>query len=314
MLNSTDLVSSETQTTSSLPLWSYDFLERHHLLGHAYHRTQDKIYYPFWKNQLSRNQSLKAELERIGYDLQKEDLKVYLLKGFSLLGEIYEDWGERFVSDVDFLVSYEQFWRLNDLLKMYGYKKKREQKWLGNLHKYTYIKSTPNLEFSIEVHTQLFWHQSLNFSETATLDPKLPGFYRLTPENQLLHLCGHLAFEHGFSQLFALMDVYKFVDTYRKEIHWDLFWEKAQRAGLYKSCFMTLFLCQKLGLSIQTVVYLAPKKKKLSIYLLKQLVSYSYLYNPGKHPIRGWLTKLWIKDSMIDSIRYLIASLQRMRP
>ncbi len=315
MLESSDLIIEEQKPSTAKPLWSYEFLERHHLFGHAYHKTQDKIYYPYWKSQLSRNMMLKLELEKIGHDLVKDGVTVYLLKGFSLMGEVYEDWGERYVSDVDLLVSYDQMWRLTDLLKMYGYEKKREAKWLGNLHKQTFIKSTAELDFSIEVHTQLFWHQSLNIEGSAIAD-KIQGFSQLSPENQLIHLCGHLAFQYGYSQLFLLMDVYKYIDTQRTKINWDLFWEKAHRSGLYKSCYLTLFLCQKLGLNIQTVVYLAPKRKRLSIMILKKLVNFSYLYNPGQHPIRYAMIKLLIKDSLIDNIRFGLAWLKmsRLRP
>ncbi len=312
MLESSDLLMEEQRPANANPLWSYDFLERHNLFGHAYKKTQDKVYYPYWKSQLSRNMMLKLELQKLGHDLEKDGMKVYLLKGFSLMGEIYEDWGERFVSDVDLLISFDQMWRLTDLLKMHGYEKKREAKWLGNLHKQTFVKSTAELDFSIEVHTQLFWHQALNMDETAEGD-KINGFYRLSPENQLIHLCGDLAFQHGYSQLFLLMDVYKTVDSYRTKINWDLFWEKAIRAGLYKSCYFTLFLCQKIGLNIQTIVYLAPRRKRIAIFLLKKIVNFSYLYNPNQHPVRYFITKFLIKDSLVDNGRYALAWLKMLK-
>lgn len=292
--------------------WNKEFLERHNLLGHIYLRTQDKIYYPYWKSQLNRNSVAKEELQAIGKDLQKENIKVFLLKGFSLMGEIYKDWGERFVADIDLLITHDELWKLTDILRMYGYQKRKQAKWLGNRHKHLFVKMADDIQVSIEVHTQLFWHTSLNIQEVSE-KAVVPGFYQLSHENQLIHLCGHLAFQHSYSKLFWLMDIFKYVDRFREKINWTLFWEQAEKANLYKSCYFTLFLCQKLGLNIQTILYRATKKKKVSIFFLKKLVDFSYLYNPERHWLRGIAVRFLIKDSIVDNIRYFSAWLQTFR-
>lgn len=294
------------------PPWNQEFLERHHLAGHIYSRTQNKTFYPYWKSQLTRNTFSKTELEKIGQDLKRENVKVYLLKGYSLMGEIYKDWGERYVSDIDLLVSYDELWKLTDVLKMYGYEKKKVARWLGNRHKHVFYKKAEDLTLSIEIHTQLFWHTSLQSAENSDTS-QVVGFRQLSKENQLIHLCGHIAFQHSYSKLFWLMDIFKYVERYKDKMNWQEFWANAEKAGLYKSCFFTLFLCQKLGLNIQTVLYKAKKKKRLSIYLLKQLVDFSYLYNPQKFIIRSLLIKTLIKDSLLDNARYAYAWLKTFR-
>ena len=300
------------QNSRILNNWNNDFLERHNLYGHVYLRTQDKIYYPYWKSQLNRNSIAKQELEKIGQDLKKDNIKVYLLKGFSLMGEIYKDWGERFVSDIDLLISYDELWKLTDILKMYGYQKKKEKKWLGNRHKHIFVKRLEDIQISIEVNTQLFWHTSLE-SSNESVPSQIEGFTQLSRENQLIHLCGHLAFQNSYSKLFWLMDIFKYVDRYREKINWELFWQNASQANLYKSCFFTLFLCQKLGLNIQTIIYRAQKKKKVSIYFLKKIVSYSFMYEPSKFPLRTLAIKFLIKDSIVDNVRYAYAWLKTFR-
>ena len=307
------LMESKTETLQPLTAaprvlndWNKDFLERHHLLGHVYLRTQNKIYYPYWKSQLNRNSLAKSELEQIGADLAKENVSVFLLKGFSLMGEIYKDWGERFVSDIDLLISYDELWKLTDILKMYGYEKKKEAKWLENRHRHLYTKKSDDIQLTIEIHTQLFWHTSLELKKD--LEPsQVEGFYQLSRENQLVHLCGHIAFQHSFSKLFWLMDIFKYVDRYSEKMDWELFWKSAEKANLYKACYFTLFLCQKLGLNIQTILYRAKKRKRLSIFFLKKLVDFSYLYNPEKHKLRFLTVKFLIKDSIVDNIRYAYA-------
>lgn len=302
-----DLTSIHNFQTTTERTWNQSFLERHNLLGHIYRRTQDKTYYPYWKSQLNRNSVAKVELEKIGKDIQSEAITVFLLKGYSLMGEVYQDWGERYVADIDLLVSHEQLWKLTDILKMYGYTKRRQKKWLGNRYKHTYYKKTSDdIQLSIEIHTQLFWHQNLNISENHA-SSQVAGFCRLSYENQLIHLCGHIAFQNSYTKLHWLMDIFKYVERYKKKIQWDVFWKAADKANLYKSCYFTLFLCQKLGLNIQTILYKAKKKKKVSVYFLKKIVDYSYLYDPVAYPMKKVLVMFLIKDSLFDNFRYAYA-------
>lgn len=302
-LNSEVIKNNENLQSLNVNDWNMDFLKRHHLTGHAYLRTQNKIYYPYWKSQHNRNSIAKQELEKIGEDLEKGKIQVFLLKGFSLMGDIYKDWGERFVSDIDLLVSYDQLWKLTDILKMYGYEKKKMTRWLGNRHKHLFTKTVDDIRLTIEIHTQLFWHTPLQTSED-NVDAKVKGFQQLSRENQLIHLCGHVAFQHAYSKLYWLMDIFKYVEYNKEKMNWELFWQKAEKSNLYKSCFFTLFLCQKLGLNIQPILYRAKKKKKISIYLLKKVVSFSFLYNPDKFRLRTFVVKFLIKDSVIDNFRY----------
>jgi hypothetical protein len=142
---------------------------------------------------------------------------------------------------------------------------------------------------------------------------QVQGFYKLSNENQLIHLCGHIAFQKAYSKLFWLMDIFKYVEAYKNKLDWPLFWQNAEAAGLYKSCYFTLFLCQKLGLNLQPIFFRAPKKKKLGIYLLKKTVNFSYLYNPEKYPVKVLLVKALIKDSYSDLMRYCYAWLRTFK-
>ena len=239
----------------------------------------------------------------IGKDLAKESAQAFLLKGFSLMGEIYQDWGERYVSDIDLLISFDELWKLSDILKMYGYEKLKVKRWLGNRHTHFFRKTTGDMSFSIEVHTQLFWHASMDI-ESESKPSSLSGFKQLSHENQLIHLCGHLALQNSYSRLYWLVDVYKYVERYRDKIDWTQFWIQAERSGLYKSCYFTLFLCQKLGLNLQTLFFRTKKKNRLSLHFLKKIVNFSYLYNPQSHPIKKVLVRALIADSLADSCRY----------
>ena len=94
---------------------------------------------------------------------------------------------------------------------------------------------------------------------------------------------------------------------------WQRFWKLATEARLYKSCYMTLFLCQKLGLNIQLIVYKAPRKSVLSVWMLKKLVSLQFLYNPQKYPLRQFVVQNLIKDSIGDNFVYWWAWLRSQK-
>ena len=200
--------------------WRGDFLTRHHLHGFAYNKTQDKTFYPEWKKQLTRNLIVKSELEKIGKDVKAEVLDVCVLKGYSLMGDIYEDWGIRFASDVDLLVSLPNLWRLSDILNLNGFRKLNQPKWLGNRFKFMFTKTVNDIELNIEVHTQLFWHTRLDWRsdcEPAQID----GFKKLGAEKQLLHLCGHLGFQHNYLKLFWPVDVFYFLRSHLSKFFLD---------------------------------------------------------------------------------------------
>ena len=290
---------SDANIQSKVPpssTWDSDFLERHDLYGYAYRRTQDKAYYPYWKTQHNRNTAIRSELKKLGEKLEVEPFQVIVLKGASLIGDLYQDWGERFVADVELLISYNDLWKFTDILKSDGY---RPVSKLGQTskhrHTHRFAKRSNDIQINIDVHTELFWHSRLNFDQQA--QPfQIKGFFQLNPEIQLVHLCGSLSHEDQFASLSSLMDIYKYVERYKGRIDWPLFWKQAQKAKLFTSAFFSLFLCQKLGLKVQLILYKAPKKQLFNLYFLKKLVDYSFLYAPTKYPTRQRLISWLLHD------------------
>ena len=284
-------------------LWSQEFLDRHHLHGFAYHQSKDQMFFLEWKQQLVRNFIVKSELEAIGRDLQQECLDVCLLKGFSLMGDIYQDWGIRFASDVDLLINLSNLWRLSDILSLHGYRKLTEPKWLGNRFKFMFRKNVKGMEINIEVHSQLFWHRPIDWRDDAR-PARIEGFKLLGLEKQLVHLCGHLGFQHTFLKLFWLMDIFRFVNQYKSEIHWQRFWNLSQRYAVFKSSYLSLHLCQTLGAEVGTQLAQAPKKYEFSLWILKKIVDFKFLHNPRKTFVRYIVVKNLIKDSFFQNIVY----------
>lgn len=227
------------------------------------------------------------------------------MKGFALLGDIYEDWGARFASDVDFLVSTNELGCLHDILLSQGFELAKEKKWIANNFKYTFQKKTEILELTFEVHTKLFWHVEDRKRKTVE-SPWVPGFSVLQREEQLLHLCGHLGFQHTFLKLFWLIDVDRFVSKYKEQINWDYFWQLAREDKLLMSSFMCLYLVlpeEKLWSSsrlFESKTFILQFK----IFLLKKIISPRFLMDPHKKKIRYLLVKNLIKDNFRENILY----------
>jgi len=289
--------------------WSPDFLKRHHLEGFAYSMGGESQYHSHWKDQVHKNLIVRDELQKLGATLSEQGVTVCLLKGFSLMGDIYQDWGARFASDVDMLVGIGDLWRLSDALKLAGYRKTYEPKWLGNRFKFMFYKKTAGMEVCVEVHTQLFWHSHVDWKE-GLRPASIVGFKSLSLETQLMHLCGHLGFQHTFLKLFWLVDIHKFVERYREQIQWPRFWSRCLQQGLYKSSFLSLEICKGLGLEISTELSQAPQKYPLARRLLKRFVTLRFLHNPRKYPIRYFMVKNLIKDSLWLNWKYSWSWLQ----
>ena len=272
----------------------------HHLEGLSYSINKKEEFKDEWKQQLLKNHMVQAELRKIEPLFVNQQIKVTLLKGFALLGDTYNDWGARFASDVDVLVAEEDLFEVKTLLRENGYYEAFEKKWLGNNFKYIMIKKTPLVEVTLEIHTKLFWHVK-NRDRPTSLSPTFASYSVLSKEEQLLHLCGHLAFQHTFIKLFWLFDIQYFLKKHGENINWDYFWIIAREDKLLNSCLICLWLANK----DSSLPFAKLSPSKLVHYFLKKLISKSFLIAPRKHPVRYFLIKFFLKDNLLDNFRYL---------
>lgn len=268
-------------------------LQRHHLEGYAYSKSKQDGFRDCWKKQVTKNQLVATELKRLGESFSKVDLKVTLLKGFALLGDVHKDWGARFASDVDVLVHPKYMQRVCNTLQFEGYREVEDEKWMANSFKKVFLKKTTTFEVVIEVHSKLFWNTS-GFDYCLRPFQPIPGFYQLSHEVQLLHLCGHLAFQHNFLKLFWLFDIKEYVESKKDQIDWPIFWRLSEEHSLMYSSAMCLHL---VGEEVPL--------KSFRFRLLKTLVNNRFLTNPRKHFIRYFLTKILIKDQLKEGVQYV---------
>lgn len=277
-------------------------IKTHCLSGLAYSETQQDRFRPSWKNQLVKNKLAYHELLKLEPLFREKDIEVTILKGFSLMGDIYPDWGSRFASDIDLLIEAEKISVARDLFIEEGYKEIQESKWKGNNFKATFTKTLPLLTLTIEVHTKLFWHlENIDLKKDAISEEH--SYKRLCKEDQLIHLCGHLGFQHTFIKLFWLFDIKKYVEKYSTTLDWDYFWDKSKAMNLRDACSLVLSLvdCKQVP------------PLSLKIRMLKALCSEAFLIAPRNHYLRYFLIKVFIKDRLADSLNYLSSYFLKIR-
>lgn len=275
-------------------------ISKHHLQGYFYQHEKRQEFKKQWKEQLIKNQLVRQELKKIENEFSKDSVGVCLLKGFALMGDVYEDYGSRFASDVDILVKINDLKTVIEILKKQNFKVRSEKKWLGNNFKTTVTKNLGLLDITIEIHTKLFWHYDQDcFLQRPAL--QYSWYTVLSPEAQLIHLCGHLGFQHTFIKLFWLLDIKQYVLKYGEQINWPDFWLLAKKYSLFETCQLCL---EKAGIARELQI-----KKSLRHRLLSVLCSSHFLISPRSYPFRYFLIKVFIKDNLLDNFRYFYQQL-----
>lgn len=278
-------------------------IARHHLQGHRFNETRETRFHDQWKKQLLSNQLTKQELEMLGQEFARAGIEPTLLKGFALLGDIYPDWGVRFASDVDLLIDSHEFARLQTVLAAHSYQMVTDKKWLGNAFKYQFIKKTDLLDFNIEVHFKLFWHCDKTGLQTRP-SATIAKFSILQHEEMLMHLCGHLAFQHSFIKLFWLLDIDYYVKRYRDQINGSRFWKLAKENSLLLSCAICICLVNPAMFNSSDPRSCMSRVQRLQFYCLQKIVNTKFLLHPLAHPLRYILVKNLTKDHMTANLTY----------
>lgn len=283
-----------------------DLLKSHHLMGLFFSRYkangidgrpaawQKLINFTYWQ-----------ELDWLAREICGR-FPVTLLKGASLLEEIYSDFSERLLSDVDLLVDCDFFPQLHEILLRRGFKTWDEKKWYGNQHKVNFERTTPTgIVLVIEVHVELFYGSSaVQWRREPHL---LKGLYRLEPTDQLFHLVNHLSYQHNLTQLNWLYDVLFFYEKYKTQISSQRLEELCREHGMYSSTWTVIYI---LGLSKDSTFHeigrAVPLWKKS---LIKNVVSRRYLFYPQKNYIHYLLVKILMRDRLWQVARLSLGRL-----
>ena len=250
-----------------------------------------------YKNQWIHNQTLIDEIKTISTFLKDNNTQGTLLKGMELIHSTYQDIGRRFMSDIDILIEKSDLVIWEKILTELGYQNTKHVTFYANNFKSEWTKKIGLVEVNLEIHTKIYFHID-EYNPEKNQSP-YPGFYFLTKEEQLLHLCYHLAFQHNFSKLYWLCDIYYFLTSHR--LDWNLIQQKKRVLKITKSVDLIIHCIR----SYIGNIHAPPPVKKYP--LLSKLINVQFLLSPEKRRSRYLIVKFLIKDDLKDSLKYFFA-------
>lgn len=107
----------------------------------------------------NRNKKLKAEAYVIGELLNKENIEYVFIKGMALiLGNLFNDMGERMVGDIDILVAEKDIYKAFELLKSHGYSKVKPRNYHSENARHMERQISPDKYGAVELHHEILHH------------------------------------------------------------------------------------------------------------------------------------------------------------
>ncbi len=225
--------------------------------------------------------------------------KVIALKGIVLLEKIYDDISHRTLGDIDLLVEKDNLNEVMNWLRGQGFEDVKEPKWWGNDFKYCLSKEESGIEIVIELHSRLFINEkSIKWDSI----PFYNEYYRmLNYSDMLIHLMGHLAYQHTFLKIHWLIDINLFISKHAKNIDWIRVAHLSKHLNHdHSSHSINIALVNIFGTGF-TKFY---KKSFLRRIIFTRILTWKFLTSPTTYKTRYYLLKHATMDSWIGSIKY----------
>jgi hypothetical protein len=183
-----------------------------------------------------RNETFLNDLKDLLGLFQKENIPIVLLKGAALLTALYKDPALRPMDDLDLLVHEEDLAKAHHLFITAGYPLTGKEYWPW-WRKFGGARNYSRGSVLVELHWNLGGPDfPLSSAEVFTRTKKiaLSGTQALTlsPEDFLLYHLYHAVYHHAILKLIWLMDIVKITTSWKEEIKWERFWEKAKALNL----------------------------------------------------------------------------------
>lgn len=278
------------------------------LSGDFYYRSHSIIPNSFqeyfqreWLGQNVANTLLWGEIYRFAGRFEERGVRPVLLKGPSLHEDIYEDIGQRAMSDVDLLVLGEDFEKAFHILIEDGYELKDEIKWKANDNKADFIKKNKDgFYLRIELHKTLYPRvENWDYQFTPA---KQEPYYKLGVEDHLVFLIYHLAYQHTFQKLHWLVDIDRYLRVFEKQINWEIVEKKMRRLKIETAYRSVLFAC---SCYLRTPV--GNRMLRLNIiqrFFFKTFLTPEFLVKGWNLRLNYYFLKHFLKGSFIKAFEY----------
>ena len=261
---------------------------------------QDKALAHHWKQirieEALKNKVILDNLKEWQRELP-EDMRPVILKGASLLGRVYEELGDRQMSDLDLLATASEKSYLEGFLQDKGFSKMTEDHGSAHACKSMWLRDMWGSQFVVEIHEKLFWYQSENFKWNVT-DSLLEGYDQLDLEDEIIYLSIHLSYSHNFQRLFWLLDIYKLLEKYEDQVDWQKLRKRTEQLKAEKAVAACLIAIEKI-FGYEVMAW--PFKNKY--WSLRLLLRPKFLYNPYGSISYYLFMKHVLQDSLWNAIK-----------
>jgi hypothetical protein len=259
---------------------------------------------------IARNRRHYDELRQILQSFKDAGIPVIILKGAAFAEIVYHDIGLRGFNDIDIMVRKEDLQKAKNTAIDAGYALDKipeaiYEKFGYNLH---YIKKTTlEIHWNITRRTGSERYTKIEIEELwkNVISSKVLDFdiLVLSPEDQLLHLCIHLA-GHRYNRVIWFCDISEIIEHYN--VNWELVLKNAKKYRAQAYLYYGLYFTSKLldaDVPANVLQKLKPNNfdKKLFFSINKNIIS-------GKKNILSQITplfKLLLIDSYLDRLRYI---------
>jgi hypothetical protein len=257
---------------------------------------------PTWQKQRQRNLLQYEELKNLSLALEASGIRPIILKGMALIGSVYTDLGERNMSDIDLLVGTENIDKMLEIVEEGGFLPVATGQWWGNSFKWEFQKSTAAGDVVLELHSNLFYGTNKNWWRTDQASSirkaiELENFDVLKSEDQFVHLCGHLGYQHTFLKLNWLLDIKLSLEQQKEHFDWNRVSELASQLGMRNSCLASIYAVEQV-FEYKTDIEIEGKKWSRGI------LSRGFLLEPHSNKIRYILLKHLLKDKISTAFQY----------
>lgn len=211
-------------------------------LGHRQRERLQSLYY----QTVVFNLNLIHELKKVLHLLNQKGIRVVLLKGISLLKQVYDDIGLRPMVDIDLWILNKDYPELIRTLTIQGYKR-------GPIYPNIFMSGPTTIDLHSHIlgaerikARKMIFAQSQDhiFRETQSIDFDGEKALCLSQCDQIIYLSLH-ALKHNVDRLIWLVDIKSLIADWKKS-DWAALMDRAEYLGQKRSISYIFFLLRDL--------------------------------------------------------------------
>lgn len=255
-----------------------------------------------WKQQWIRAQLYLRELQIIDETWGDKEIPVAVLKGCALIGDIYPDAGQRFMSDIDLLLPEEKLSAAIEALELRGYRPSKASSFEADEFKIVLEKTSGAVPVTLELHTRLFYQHDGFHSWQLRPHPQFRHIQALSLEDQLVHLLGHLGYQHTFLMLYWFLDLDLFLRKYGSAVDCGRVEERLRSLHQLRSAKIAFWILERYFHTPLPIDL--PRASRGLRWILQRTVTEQFLWSTAKPKFTYLLLKHLSKDRIRDAIIY----------